>query len=79
MTDAARELAPEETVQIREALRIPRGRYSAQRASHIAGIPERTIYHWASERLVVPDFNESFPKAWSYRDLVMLRLRLLQS
>lgn len=69
-----RDLAPEEELQIREALRMPRGRYSSQRASHIAGVPERTIYHWAREKLVVPDFYTDHPKAWSYRDLVMLRL-----
>jgi uncharacterized protein (DUF433 family) len=32
------------------------------------------MYHWASTGIVVPDFYDEQPKAWSYRDLVYLRL-----
>ena len=68
------ELSTEESLQIREALRLPRGRYSYIRASQISGIPERTVHDWAKKGLVTPDFNSARPKMWTYRDLVMLRL-----
>lgn len=57
-----------------QALRHPRGRYPALRASHLSGVPERTIYHWAREASFVPDFPHGRPKRWSYRDLIFLRL-----
>lgn len=56
------------------ALRAPRGRYEARRAAQLSGVPERTIYHWALQGIVVPDHMDGRPKAWSYRDLVYLRL-----
>lgn len=56
------------------ALRFPRGRYSATRASHLSGVPERTVYDWASQGVLVPDYHDGRPKLWSYRDLVYLRL-----
>lgn len=56
------------------ALREPRGRYTVTRASQLSGVPKRTLYDWAASGVVVPDFDESRPKQWSYRDLVLLRM-----
>ncbi len=67
------ELTCEEREQLRDALRVPRGRYGAERAAQLSGVPTRTVYHWAQTGTLVPDYDDS-PKAWSYRDLVYLRL-----
>jgi uncharacterized protein (DUF433 family) len=66
-------LTMEERAALRDALRVPRGRYGADRAGQLSGVPTRTVYHWAQTGTLVPDYDES-PKAWSYRDLVYLRL-----
>lgn len=58
---------------LKEALRTPRGQYTAQRASQLAGVPLSTLYHWARESLMVPDYAGR-PMLWSYRDLVFVRL-----
>jgi uncharacterized protein (DUF433 family)/DNA-binding transcriptional MerR regulator len=68
------ELDPVEAGQIVSALRMPRGRYSAERASQLSGIPRSTLYWWARRGALVPDFARSEPKNWSYRDLVLGRL-----
>jgi uncharacterized protein (DUF433 family)/DNA-binding transcriptional MerR regulator len=67
-------LSAEEREQLLHALRVPRGRYTAARAAQLSGVPERTVYHWATQRILVPDFADGRPKHWSYRDLVYLRL-----
>ncbi len=67
------QLTVEERALLRDALRVPRGRYRAERAAQLSGVPTRTVYHWAQTKTLVPDYQES-PKAWSYRDLVYLRL-----
>lgn len=72
-TDAPR-LTAEEQRWLREALRTPRGRYDATRAAQLSGVPARTVYHWATHHVLVPDHGNLRPKAWSYRDLVFLRL-----
>ncbi|HZL05239.1 MAG TPA: DUF433 domain-containing protein [Coriobacteriia bacterium] len=59
---------------LRHALRFPRGRYEARRAAQLSGIPERTVYDWAQEGILVSDFYRADPMRWSYRDLVYLRL-----
>lgn len=59
---------------LRQALRVPRGRYPAERASHLSGVPRSTVYDWAREGVLVPDHHHASPKLWSYRDLVFLRL-----
>ena len=59
---------------IRRALRTPRGRYSAGRASQLSAVPERTLYDWAKTEILVPDWNLATPRAWSYRDIVYIRL-----
>ncbi len=67
-------LTADERQTLREALRRPRGRYDAARAGQLSGVPVRTIYYWATHDVLVPDYDDDRPKAWSYRDLVYLRL-----
>lgn len=57
-----------------EALRGPRGFYEARRASQLSGVPLRTINQWAASEMLVPDWDASSPRGWSYRDLLYLRL-----
>lgn len=68
MIDAASERV------VRHALRHPRGRYPAGRASQLSGVPRSTLVDWRREGNYVPDFDGASPVAWSYRDLVYLRL-----
>lgn len=56
------------------ALRHPRGRYLADRAAQLSGVPRSTLYDWRRESIYVPDFGMTSPVAWSYRDLVYVRL-----
>jgi uncharacterized protein (DUF433 family) len=74
MTAEMLTMAVAERFLLIQAFQTPRGRYRADRAGQLSGIPERTVYHWARERLLVPDFDLDRPKHWSYRDLVYLRL-----
>ncbi|TMC05370.1 MAG: DUF433 domain-containing protein [Chloroflexi bacterium] len=67
-------MSVEERFLLIQAFQSPRGRYRADRTSQLSGIPGRTVYHWARERLLVPDYDQDKPKQWSYRDLVYLRL-----
>lgn len=69
-----RELTPAEVRSLARAFRRPVGRYTYERASHLAGVPQRTLHHWAREGIFVPDFDHARPKQWSYRDLVLVRL-----
>jgi len=55
-------------------LRYPRGRYSAERASQLSGVPARTLYGWATADVLVPDWFAARPRGWSYRDVVYVRL-----
>lgn len=71
--DMQAKLSSGERTLLRDALRVPRGRYRAERAAQLSGVPTRTVYHWAQTGTLVPDYDES-PKAWAYRDLVYLRL-----
>lgn len=64
----------DERASIREALRVPRGRYSVERAAQLSGVPQRTLYDWAQNDVLVPDFRGEHPMSWSYRDLVYARL-----
>ena len=68
------ELKPGELHNLARALRRPLGRYSYERAAHLAGVPQRTLHHWAKEQTFMPDFDHLRPKQWSYRDLVLVRL-----
>ncbi len=67
---------PNEQLQkiVMYALRHARGRYENLRTSQLSGIPRSTIYEWRRNRIFVPDFDQESPAAWSYRDLVYLRL-----
>jgi uncharacterized protein (DUF433 family) len=56
------------------ALRHARGRYDNARTSQLSGIPSSTLYEWRRSDIYVPDFHGERPTAWSYRDLVYLRL-----
>src|SRR5829696_8281996 len=56
------------------ALRHPRGRYAADRAAQLSGIPRSTLYDWQRADVYVPDFAGGSPMAWSYRDLVFVRV-----
>jgi uncharacterized protein (DUF433 family) len=56
------------------ALRHARGRYNNARTSQLSGIPSSTLYEWRRNDIYVPDFRFDVPTAWSYRDLVYLRL-----
>lgn len=68
------ELTSSEIRNLARAFRRPVGRYTYERAAHLAGVPQRTLHHWAREGAFVPDFNHLRPKQWSYRDLVLVRL-----
>jgi uncharacterized protein (DUF433 family) len=50
------------------------GAYPADRAASLAGVPVRTLYHWASTDLVVPSVSRTKLKRWSYADLLLARL-----
>jgi uncharacterized protein (DUF433 family) len=56
------------------ALRYPRGRYSAERASQLSAIPARTLHDWTTADVLVPDWFAAKPRGWSYRDVVYARL-----
>lgn len=55
-------------------LTFPRGRYPAERAAQLSGVPRSTLYDWRRDGIYAPDFVNASPTAWSYRDLVFLRL-----
>lgn len=74
VTKTARALTKDEQQLVLFAFRHPRGRYSAERAGQLSGVPTRTLYDWAGADVLVPDFAGSRPKAWSYRDLGFARL-----
>jgi uncharacterized protein (DUF433 family)/DNA-binding transcriptional MerR regulator len=67
-------LSAEQQREIRERLSRPIGRYDAERASQLSGVPERTVHRWAAEGVVTPDYLTAPTTHWSYRDLVLLRL-----
>ncbi len=56
------------------ALKYPRGRYDAQRAHQLSGVPSRTLHDWATAEVLVPDWVTARPRGWSYRDIVYARL-----
>ena len=70
----AAQLTDEERRTIAYGLRHPRGRYVAERAAQLSGVPKSTIYDWRREGVFCPDFTSSTPANWSYRDLVLLRV-----
>lgn len=68
------ELSEGHRQELLSAMRLPRGRYPAERASQLSGVPASTMYDWQRHNIYVPDFGGASPMAWSYRDLVYLRL-----
>lgn len=68
------QLTGENRRSIAYGLRHPRGRYGADRAAQLSGVPKSTIYDWRREGVFCPDFTAATPAMWSYRDLVLLRL-----
>jgi len=73
MITAARPLTTEQQQLILFAFRHPRGRYTTERAGQLSGVPARTLYDWAKEGVLAPDYSRR-PMAWSYRDLAFVRL-----
>jgi len=69
----ARPLTAEQQHLVLFAFRHPRGRYTTERAGQLSGVPARTLYDWAKEGVLAPDYRGR-PMAWSYRDLAFLRL-----
>jgi uncharacterized protein (DUF433 family) len=74
VTAISRALTTDEQQLVLFAFRHPRGRYSAERAGQLSGVPARTLYDWADAKVLVPDYGGARPKAWSYRDLGFARL-----
>ena len=74
MSTTAAALTHDDRSLILSALRHPRGRYSAERASQLSGIPARTLHDWATSGAMMPDWIASTPRGWSFRDLVYARL-----
>lgn len=74
MTMTDRALTKDEQQLVLFSFRRPRGRYSAERAGQLSGVPARTLYDWAEAGVLVPDYLHTRPKAWSYRDLALARL-----
>lgn len=50
------------------------GCYEAWRAAALSGVPTRTVYHWASTKLVVPSVSSVKEMLWSYADVMTLRV-----
>jgi uncharacterized protein (DUF433 family) len=67
-------LTDEERIVILRAMKHPRGRYDADRAGQLSGIPARTLHDWATSESLVPDWMTARPRGWSYRDIVFARL-----
>src|SRR5687768_10711416 len=70
-TAAGEGLSAVEREDLLHALRVPRGRYNAERTAQLSGVPERTVYHWATSGVLVPDFADSAPE-----ELVLPRSRV---
>lgn len=74
MAPSAVGISDAERLQVLRALKYPRGRYRAARASHLSSIPVRTLHDWATSATLVPDWFEAQPRGWSYRDVIFARL-----
>ena len=49
------------------------GAYTADRASALSGVPQRTVHDWARKGILVPSVSAERVKLWSYGDLFALR------
>lgn len=65
---------PDPSALVLQSLRHARGRYPADRAAQLSGIPRSTLHDWQRNGVYVPDFAGGSPMAWSYRDLVFVRV-----
>jgi hypothetical protein len=74
MTATGTALTNDDRALVLRALRFPRGRYSADRAHQLSGVPARTLHDWATAGVLVPDWFSASPRGWSYRDVVYARL-----
>lgn len=74
MERAEATLTSAERALVLRALRYPRGRYRAERASQLSAIPARTLHDWATADVLVPDWFAAKPRGWSYRDVIYARL-----
>jgi DNA-binding transcriptional MerR regulator/uncharacterized protein (DUF433 family) len=53
---------------------LGRGVHDARRAGALAGVPERTLHHWASTGFYLPSVSpEPRARLWSWLDLLALR------
>lgn len=50
------------------------GCYEAWRAAALSGVPTRTVYHWASTKLVTPSVSSVKEMLWSYADVMTIRV-----
>ncbi len=73
MPDNVVDLVDADRALVMRALRSPRGRYGAERAGQLSGVPSRTLYDWAKAGVLVPDWFAALPRGWSYRDIVFAR------
>jgi uncharacterized protein (DUF433 family) len=74
MSTTREHLSSEDRALVLRALRFPRGRYDAERAHQLSGVPARTLHDWATAGVLVPDWFAAKPRGWSYRDVVYARL-----
>lgn len=68
------DLSADDRSLVLRALRYPRGWYPAERAAQLSAVPARTLHDWATSGTLVPDWMESSPRGWTYRDVVYARL-----
>ncbi len=52
---------------------IAGGAYTAERAAALAGVPGRTVHHWARKGHLLPSVSEA-PRLYSFADLLALRV-----
>lgn len=74
MTATRAALTTADRALVLRALRYPRGRYTAERAHQLSGVPARTLHDWATADVLVPDWLAASPRGWSYRDVVYVRM-----
>jgi len=67
-------LSAEQRTLVWQALKFPRGRYTAERAGQLSAVPSRTLHDWATSGTLVPDWMAASPRGWSYRDIVYVRM-----
>ena len=56
------------------SVEVDRGIYEAERAAALAGVPVRTLHHWATTGLLRPSISPDRVRLWSWADLLALRM-----